>query len=277
MALPSHGPEPGPTFRNPLHHGALADPFVLKFNGRYYAYGTQPHGSALPVLRSCDLVHWEPAGEVQPPPARPGLAHWAPEVAYDNGRFFLYHSTGGAEGEGQQLRVAVGESPTGPFPEDLGVLDPEDPFTIDAHPFCDDDGQWYLYYCHDFLEGERVGTGIVVDRLLDMTTLGGERQTVMRPHAEWHLYERDRRWYDRVWDWYTVEGPSSASTTAATGASTAEGRGRPRTTASARRWPTTRWGPSSRSSGPRPPTCCAPFPVASSVRATVPSLWPRTT
>ena len=29
----------------------------------------------------------------------------------------------------------------------------------------------------------------------------------MRPHAEWHLYERRRRWYDRVWDWYTVEGP----------------------------------------------------------------------
>jgi len=215
VALPSHGPEPGPTFRNPLHHGAFADPFVLKFNGRYYAYGTPPHGSALPVLRSCDLVDWEPAGDVQPPPARPGLAHWAPEVAYDNGRFFLYHSTGGAEGEGQQLRVAVGESPTGPFPEDLGVLDPEDPFTIDAHPFCDDDGQWYLYYSHDFLEGERVGTGIVVDRLL--------------------------------------------------------------TTPSARRWPTTRRGPSSRSSGQRPPTCCARFPVASSVRATVPSLWPRTT
>lgn len=29
----------------------------------------------------------------------------------------------------------------------------------------------------------------------------------MRPHADWHLFERNRRWYDRVWDWYTVEGP----------------------------------------------------------------------
>jgi GH43 family beta-xylosidase len=205
-AAPDHASLDG-TFRNPLHDRVLADPFVLKFNGCYYAYGTPPHGEALPVLRSTDLVHWSPAGAVLGPPRAPGLAHWAPEVAYENGRFFLYHSTGGAEGEGQQVRVRAGESPTGPFPEDLGVLDTEDPFTIDPHPFRDDDGEWYLFYCHDFLEGEPVGTGIVVDRLVDMTRLGGDRTTVMRPHAEWHLYERNRRWYDRVWDWYTVEGP----------------------------------------------------------------------
>ncbi|HEX2047148.1 MAG TPA: glycoside hydrolase family 43 protein [Acidimicrobiales bacterium] len=192
-------------FRNPLHGRPFADPFVLKFNGRYYAYGT-PGSGGLPALRSTDLVHWKDGGEVLGPPP-PGRAHWAPEVAYDNGRFFLYHSTGGEEGENHQLRVATATSPTGPFDEDLGLLDAEDPFTIDAHPFRDDDGEWYLFYSRDFLEGEPVGTGIVVDRLVDMTSLGGERTTVMRPHSEWHLYERQRRWYDRVWDWYTVEGP----------------------------------------------------------------------
>ncbi len=192
-------------FRNPLYGRPFADPFVLKFNGRYFAYGTPGEGG-LPVLLSTDLVTWEHGGELVGPPA-PGLAHWAPEVAYDNGRFFLYHSTGGQEGEHHQIRVATATSPTGPFDEDLGLLDAEDPFTIDAHPFRDDDGQWYLFYSRDFLDGEPVGTGIVVDRLVDMTSLGGERATVMRPHAEWHLYERQRRWYDKVWDWYTVEGP----------------------------------------------------------------------
>jgi glycosyl hydrolase family 43 len=90
------------------------------------------------------------------------------------------------------------------------VLTPDDPFTIDAHPFRDEDGRWYLYYCRDFLDpdGEgRVGTGIVVDRLVGMTRLAGERRTVVRPNADWQLYERQRRWYGRVWDWYTVEGP----------------------------------------------------------------------
>ena len=192
-------------FRNPLHGRPFADPFVLKFNGRYYAYGT-PKSGGLPVLASTDLVSWQEAGEVSAPPA-PGQAHWAPEVAYHNGRFFLYHSTGGHEGENHQVRVAAGTSPTGPFDDDLGLLDPDDPFTIDAHPFRDDDGQWYLFYSRDFLDGEPVGTGIVVDRLVDMTALAGEQTVVMRPHSEWHLYERQRRWYDRVWDWYTVEGP----------------------------------------------------------------------
>ena len=193
------------TFRNPLHDRPFADPFVLKHRGVYYAYGT-PGSGGLPVLRSTDLVTWEVAGEVLDAP-EPGLAHWAPEVAYDNGRFFLYYSTGGQEGENQQLRIAGGTSPTGPFDQQLGLLDPDDPFTIDAHPFQDDDGQWYLFYSRDFLDGDYVGTGIVVDRLTDMTALAGERVTVMRPQAEWHLYERQRRWYDRVWDWYTVEGP----------------------------------------------------------------------
>jgi GH43 family beta-xylosidase len=193
------------TFRNPLHHRPFADPFVLKHNGQYYAYGT-PASGGLPVLHSTDLVTWEEAGEVLDAP-RPGSAHWAPEVAYDNGRFVLYYSSGGPEGEHQQLRMASGSSPSGPFDHDLGLLDPDDPFTIDAHPFRDDDGEWYLFYSRDFLDGDYVGTGIVVDRLVDMTRLAGERETVMRPQAEWHLYERQRRWYDGVWDWYTVEGP----------------------------------------------------------------------
>lgn len=195
----------GATFRNPLHPVVLADPFVLKFNGCYYAYGT-PASGAIPVLRSTDLVDWEHAGVVLEAPP-PGQRHWAPEVAYENGHFFLYFSTGASEGEGHQLRVAVASSPTGPFEQRPGVLDPDDPFTIDAHPFRDDDGQWYLFYSRDFLEDHPVGTGIVVDRLLDMVRLGGERAVVLRPHAEWHIFERQRRWYDRVWDWYTVEGP----------------------------------------------------------------------
>ncbi len=98
-------------------------------------------------------------------------------------------------------------SPVGPFDEQPELLDPADPFTIDAHPFRDEDGQWYLFYGRDFLEGEPIGTGIVVDRLVDMCRLAGQPETVLRPHAEWHVFERARRWYDRVWDWFTVEGP----------------------------------------------------------------------
>ncbi len=184
---------------------------MLKHNGEYYAYGTVPPDKlTIPVLHSRDLVSWQPLGDALALNDDAFEALWAPEVAYDNGTFYMYYSAGGEEGEGHQLRVATATRPSGPFEDGGVVLTPDDPFTIDAHPFRDDDGQWYLYYCRDFLDSEgdeRVGTGIVVDRLVGMTGLAGERRTVVRPHAEWQLYERQREWHGRVWDWYTVEGP----------------------------------------------------------------------
>jgi beta-xylosidase len=184
---------------------------VLKHKGEYYAYGTVPPGGlTIPVLHSRDLVSWRPLGDALALHDDAFDALWAPKVAYDNGTFYLYYSAGREEGEGHQLRVATAAHPSGPFEDSGVVLTPDDPFTIDAHPFRDDDGQWYLYFCRDFLDpegDERVGTGIVVDRLVGMTRLAGERATVVRPHAQWQLYERQREWYGRVWDWYTAEGP----------------------------------------------------------------------
>jgi hypothetical protein len=154
---------------------------VLKHNGEYYAYGTLPE-LTIPVLHSRDLVSWRPLGDALALHDGAFAALWAPEVAYDNGTFYMYYSAGGEEGEGHQLRVATATRPSGPFEDSGVVLTPDDPFTIDAHPFRDDDGQWYLYYCRDFLDsegGERVGTGIVVDGLIGMTRLAGERRTVV--------------------------------------------------------------------------------------------------
>jgi GH43 family beta-xylosidase len=200
----------GRTYTNPVYDGYLGDPFVLKHNGEYYAYGTVPRGDvSVPVLHSRDLVDWRHLGTALVLRGDAFETLWAPEVVYDNGTFYMYYSAGGEEGEGHQLRVATASSPAGPFEDSGTVLTPDDAFTIDAHPFRDDDGRWYLYYCRDFLEpdGEgRVGTGIVVDRLVGMTRLAGERRTVVRPHADWQLYERQREWYGRMWDWYTVEG-----------------------------------------------------------------------
>ena len=136
------------TYTNPVHGGYLGDPFVLKHNGEYYAYGTVPlREPAVPVLHSRDLVNWRQLGHALTLPGDAFEALWAPEVAYDNGTFYMYYSAGGEEGEGHQLRVALASHPAGPFEDSNRVLTPDDPFTIDAHPFRDDDGRWYLYYC----------------------------------------------------------------------------------------------------------------------------------
>jgi GH43 family beta-xylosidase len=201
------------TYQNPVYPDTMADPFVLKHEGFYYAYGTAPGGAdgrQIPVLRSTDLVDWEALGHALVPT---GAAHyWAPEVAFHEGRFYMYYSSGSAdEGTDQKLRVAVSDDPAGPFVDTGKILVPDQPFSIDAHPYRHGDGQWYLFYCVDFLhvaDDHRVGTGIVVDRLLDMETLAGEPVMVVRPHQDWHIFRKDRTMYGSVYDWHTVEGAS---------------------------------------------------------------------
>ncbi|MCW2950207.1 MAG: hypothetical protein JWN41_1220 [Thermoleophilia bacterium] len=199
----------GAMFTNPVHQAPFADPFVLEHAGGYYAYGTPPEPGFVPVLVSDDLVTWHPAGDALRVAADADRFHWAPEVAWDGERFWMYYSCGGPDGAGHQLRAACASTPTGPFEPVDGVLTPDEPFSIDAHPFRASDGSWYLFYCRDFVEGDGfVGTGIVVDRLEAMDRLAGDARTVVRPHEPWHIFERDRDWSGRIGDWYTIEGPS---------------------------------------------------------------------
>lgn len=198
------------TFSNPVYQGYFADPFVLRHDNLYYAYGTnnvEHADSAFEVLRSVDLVHWTPLGRALPPVE--GLAvedHWAPEVAECDGRFYMYFSSGIADRQ-HSIRVAVADRPEGPFHYEGSVLTPNERFAIDASPFRDEDGQWYLYYARDILEGERVGTSLVVDRLVEMERLAGEPVPVLLATAEWQLFKRQRPMYGAVYDWYTLEGP----------------------------------------------------------------------
>jgi len=201
------------TYQNPVYPETMADPFILKHDGVYYAYGTAPGGAdgrQIPVLRSRDLVAWQPLGHALLPNG--AVHYWAPEVARHEGRFYMYYSSGSApEGVDQQLRVALSDHPAGPFIDSGKILVPDQPFSIDAHPFRAPDGHWYLFYCVDFLdtEGEnRAGTGIVVDRLLDMTTPAGTPRAVVRPHHDWQVFRKGRTMYGQVFDWHTVEGAS---------------------------------------------------------------------
>jgi beta-xylosidase len=206
-------------YSNPVWPGYFADPFVLKYQGEYYAYGTggpengglQADGRMFPLLHSKDLAHWEMVGGALTPlndPDKP--AYWAPEVAERDGRFYMYYSAGGYEGEGHKVRVAVADKPTGPFEDTGSILIPDEPFSIDASPFRDPkDGCWYLYFAKDFFDGSRAGTGTAVVPLSDdMLSAAGPATTVIRASADWQIFERNRHWYNRDWEaWHTVEGP----------------------------------------------------------------------
>lgn len=203
----------GVPYRNPVHPGYFADPFVLRTDGPgspgYVAYGTgqSAGGRAFEVLVSADLVTWTPAGAaLELLDERFGTDYWAPEVAEHDRRWWMYYSVGHGE-VGHSLRVAVADEPVGPF-RDCGVaLAPQERFAIDPHPFCDADGTWYLFYARDVLDGDRVGTMLAVDVLEDMTTLRGEPRGVLVPSDDWQIYERQREMYGDVHDWHTLEGP----------------------------------------------------------------------
>ena len=197
--------------------GYFADPFVLKTAGGYYAFGTDAPerptflktGRQFPVLFSADLVSWEfVGGALEAPGTMERLAFWAPEVAEKDGRYLIYYSAGGEEGQEHKVRMAVSDRPEGPYRGDDRPLIPKEPFTIDAHPFRDPtSGRWYLFFSKDFFD-EPAGTGIAVAPLADdLMSVEGEIIPVLRAQADWQVFERNRLWYDRVWPvWYCVEG-----------------------------------------------------------------------
>jgi len=120
---------------------ALADPFIMLHDDRYYAYGTNA-ADGIEVYTSDDLKEWRKA---------PKLAlhkdnsygdkwFWAPEVYYVNGKFYMYYS---AE---EHICVAEADSPYGPFKQEVQKPMVEGEKTIDNSLFIDDDGTPYLFF-----------------------------------------------------------------------------------------------------------------------------------
>ena len=126
------------TYQNPIQkHGDFADPFVLRFNGRYYLYCTNP---GVRCWQSDDLLHWTMMGEVVPEDEFPGLVPFAPEVVYENGWFYMYTSP-----HGLGHYVLRSNSPLGPFRK----ITPNIGHSIDFSIFIDDDGARYAYWADD--------------------------------------------------------------------------------------------------------------------------------
>jgi beta-xylosidase len=216
--------------RAPVYPSYFADPFVWSHKGVYFAVGTgalEAHAQAdrasealtvagtpgvFTLLRSTDFRAWSPIGcALEKLDPEFGDAYWAPEVAFAGGKFWMYYSVGRGD-KSHHLRVATSASPEGPYRDTGEPLTTAFtvPFAIDASPFQDDDGEWYLFYARDFLDndgGARVGTGVVVDRLIGMTRLAGEPRTVVRGRFDWQRFLSNRIMYGSRYDWHTIEGP----------------------------------------------------------------------
>jgi hypothetical protein len=125
-------------YRNPIaRDGDFADPFVLRHDGRYYLYATNPD---IRCWSSTDLLTWTLEGPTIAPDVFPGLVPFAPEVIYADGAFFMYTSP-----SGHGHHVLRAEAPTGPFELVTGNVG----HAIDGNVFVDDDGRTYFYWAGD--------------------------------------------------------------------------------------------------------------------------------
>jgi xylan 1,4-beta-xylosidase len=126
------------TYQNPIAAGGdFADPFVMRYNGRYYLYCTNPD---IRCWSSDNLLEWKAEGPTIGTDTFPDLVPFAPEVVYSNGKFYMYTSPSGFG-----HYILESEHPTGPFSKvSDNVL-----HAIDGSVFIDDDGTWYFYWAGD--------------------------------------------------------------------------------------------------------------------------------
>ena len=131
-------------------------------------YGTTPRrcpdGRAFQVLVSDDLDHWQDAGgRTVVPTTGPGAEYWAPEVAYADGRYWMYYSAGCGDA-GHRIRVASSLTPPGPSRTPATSSPPTCRSRSTPRPTATPPA-WWLFYATDLVEGDRPGTVLAVQRL----------------------------------------------------------------------------------------------------------------
>lgn len=169
---------------------AVADPFVMKWNGEYYLYTT---GNPITAYHSTDLITWEKIGPVlygsDEDDAWNQTNVWAPEVVYRNGKFYLNYTATLASSDwrveemARRIGIAVSESPEGPF---VDIGQPTTPgWGIDSHVFRDpDSGRDYLFYSYLY-EPRYPGAGLVADSMTSETAVAGTPSHITRGSEPW--------------------------------------------------------------------------------------------
>lgn len=199
LGMPAEsGTARGETYTNPVYAADFPDPFVLRHDGRYYAYATQADASGFQLLESTDLVHWTPRrSPFRPPWSR--RHYWAPEVVRHDGLFYMTYSALDPETRKHHIAVATAERPEGPFTHRAILVRGDDNRVgvIDATVVFDD-GTPYLAY------SEETPRRIVIRRLRpDLLGVDGEATELIRPDRAWEhgvteaptLWKRGDRWH----------------------------------------------------------------------------------
>jgi xylan 1,4-beta-xylosidase len=191
-----------PIYTNPILPGDHPDPSVIRVGEDYWATATTSQWAPIfPLLHSRDLVNWEQVGAVfDTPPAWSSGSYWAPEIAHDGRRFFVYYT---ARKKGGPLCVAVATAtqPDGPY-QDRGPLVCQEVGSIDAVPITDEQGRRYLVWKEDG-NSRKQPTALWAQRLSpEGTALIGPRKELLRNEAPWEAHLIEGPFILRRGDWF---------------------------------------------------------------------------
>lgn len=177
-----------------------ADPYVIEHEGKFYMYCTGVSGAECYVSDSI-FGNWRYIGHVLSADGQ--KEYWAPSVIENDGTFYMYYSSmplSANDVHTQQIRLAVSNKPDGEFKYVCDVLPP---FSIDPHVVKNESGL-YMFYSVNRYEGERVGTYIVCDKMLNFQQTANEPKTVVEPTQDEEIFEKDR--FVNGQHWHTIEG-----------------------------------------------------------------------
>lgn len=149
-AVQQTGLERNKTYKNPIRTGMFPDPSIVRVKDDYYMVNsTFVYFPCIPISHSKDLINWEIIGYAITNPEWAKLDHleggrgyWAPDISYDQGRFFITATLRYNDG-GSVLRqqiIVSSTKPEGPYSEP-SIIDVDG---IDPSLFTDDDGRRYM-------------------------------------------------------------------------------------------------------------------------------------
>lgn len=189
-------------YANPVLPGDHPDPSIIRVGESYWATATTAQWAPLfPLLTSRDLVNWTQVGSVFPkPPEWTAGSYWAPEIAEDRGRFFVYYTARKAGGP-LCVAAATATSPGGPY-TDHGPLVCQEAGSIDAVAVTDEHGTRHLVWKEDG-NSRKQPTPLWAQPLSDDgTRLVGEPRKIFSNEVPWEAHVIEGAFFERRGEWF---------------------------------------------------------------------------
>ena len=179
-----------------------ADPYVFKDGDTYYLYPSDAFGNdGIPVYSTKNpFGEWHYEGIAAKFDG--AMNYWAPSVIKFKGKYYMYLSFE-RHNSSQFMHVAESDSPLGPFKNEKMLYNE---FSIDSH-IVETESGLFLFFAKnkktpDF-EGERIGTRIFVDRMIDPYTPAYAPVEKVVPDFDEEIYTTSDTENNR---WHTIEG-----------------------------------------------------------------------